>query len=48
MEMELREPIVNRPLPAEQCARLFAWQDGDVPDTTSEVLDQLREKQKRR
>jgi hypothetical protein len=48
MEMEFREPVVNRPLSAEQSAQLFTWHDGDVPDATREVLDQLWEKQQRR
>jgi hypothetical protein len=46
MEMELREPVFNRPLSAEQCAHVFTWQDGDVPDATDEVLDRLRDRRR--
>jgi hypothetical protein len=48
MEMELREPILNRALSPEQCARAFTWEDGDVPDATGEALDQLRERKRPR
>jgi hypothetical protein len=47
MEMEWRRPVVNRPLTAAQCTQAFTWQGGDVPDTTDEVLDQLRDRKRR-
>jgi hypothetical protein len=48
MEMELREPILNRALSPEQSAQAFTWEDGDVPDATEEALDQLRERKRPR
>jgi hypothetical protein len=45
--MEWRRPVVDRPLSAAQCTQLFTWQDGDVPDATDEVLEQLRDKKHR-
>jgi hypothetical protein len=47
MEMEWRQPVVNRPLSAAQCAQVFTWPGGDVPDATEEVLARLRDKKRR-
>jgi hypothetical protein len=43
VQMEFRNPIVNRPLPAEACARLFAFQPGDasIEDETARVMTEM-------
>jgi hypothetical protein len=42
-QMEFRAPVVNRPLSADVCARLFAFQPGDasIEDETASVTAEL-------
>jgi hypothetical protein len=43
VQMEFRHPVANRPLPPEQCARLFAFQPGkaEVEDETAQVTAEM-------
>jgi hypothetical protein len=43
VQMEFREPVFNRPLPAETCARLFAFHPGnaEVEDETASVTAEM-------
>ena len=43
VQMEFRNPVFNRPLPADVCARLFSFHPGDVPieDETASVAAEM-------
>lgn len=43
VQMEFRNPVFNRPLPAETCARLFAFQPGaaEIEDETASVTAEM-------
>ncbi|HTU19931.1 MAG TPA: hypothetical protein VMG10_17845 [Gemmataceae bacterium] len=43
MQMEFRNPVFNRPLPSETCARLFAFHPGnvEVEDETASVTAEM-------
>jgi hypothetical protein len=41
--MEFRNPVLNRPLPPQTCARLFAFQPGEaeVEDETGSITAEM-------
>ena len=43
VQMEFRHPVFNRPLPAETCTRLFAFQPGgaEIEDETATVTAEM-------
>jgi hypothetical protein len=43
VQMEFRNPVVNRPLPAAKCSRLFAFQPGtaEIEDETASVAAEM-------
>jgi hypothetical protein len=43
VQMEFRNPVFNRPLPAEKCARLFAFHPGtaEIEDETASITAEM-------